>query len=117
MTTSLQNLQFRLAARPVGMVKDSDWQQVTETVRELADGEILVKVQYLSLDPAMRGWMNDAKSYIRPVAVGEVMRAGGVGEVVASKSPKFAVGDHVSGGTGVQQFWIGAADDKSAAFY
>jgi NADPH-dependent curcumin reductase CurA len=117
MTTSLQNLQFRLAARPVGMVKDSDWQQVTETVRELADGEILVKVQYLSLDPAMRGWMNDAKSYIRPVAIGEVMRAGGVGEVVASKSPKFAVGDHVSGGTGVQQYWIGAADDKSAAFY
>ena len=117
MTTTLQNHQFRLAARPVGMVKDSDWQQVTEAVRELAEGEILVKVLYLSLDPAMRGWMNDAKSYIRPVAIGEVMRAGGVGEVVASKSPKFAVGDHVSGGTGVQQYWIGAADDKSAAFY
>ena len=117
MTTTLQNLQFRLAARPVGMVKDSDWQQVTETVRELADGEILVKVLYLSLDPAMRGWMNDAKSYIRPVAIGEVMRAGGVGVVVDSKSPRFAVGDNVSGGTGVQQYWIGAADDKSAAFY
>jgi len=117
MTTPLQNHQFRLAARPVGMVKDSDWQQVTEPVRALADGEILVKVLYLSLDPAMRGWMNDAKSYIRPVAIGEVMRAGGVGEVVASKSPRFAVGDHVSGGTGVQQYWIGAADDKSAAFY
>ena len=117
MTTPLQNHQFRLAARPVGMVKDSDWQQVTEPVRALADGEILVKVLYLSLDPAMRGWMNDAKSYIRPVAIGEVMRAGGVGEVVASKSPRFAVGDHVSGGTGVRQYWIGAADDKSAAFY
>ena len=115
-TNTLENLQFRLAARPVGMVKDSDWQQIVEPVRELADGEILVKVQYLSLDPAMRGWMNDAKSYIRPVAIGEVMRAGGIGQVVASKSPKFAVGDHVSGGTGVQQYWIGAASDKSAAF-
>jgi NADPH-dependent curcumin reductase CurA len=81
------NLQFRLAARPVGMVKDSDWQQVDEPLRELADGEIRVKVLYLSLDPAMRGWMNEGKSYIRPVAIGEVMRAGGVGVVVESKSP------------------------------
>ncbi|HJV02424.1 MAG TPA: NADP-dependent oxidoreductase [Burkholderiaceae bacterium] len=118
MTTNvLENLQFRLAARPVGMVKASDWQQVVEPVRELADGEILVKVLYLSLDPAMRGWMNDAKSYIRPVAIGEVMRAGGIGVVVASRSPKFAVGDHVSGGTGVQRYWIGKADDKAGAFY
>ena len=90
------NLQFRLAARPVGMVKDSDWQQVSEPLRALEDGEIRVKVLYLSLDPAMRGWMNEGKSYIRPVAIGEVMRAGGVGVVVASKSDKFAVGDHVS---------------------
>jgi NADPH-dependent curcumin reductase CurA len=97
------NLQFRLAARPVGMVKDSDWQQAEEPLRPLADGEIRVKVLYLSLDPAMRGWMNEGKSYIRPVAIGEVMRAGGVGVVVESKSPRFAVGDHVSGGTGVQR--------------
>lgn len=117
MSAPLQNLQFRLAARPVGMVKDSDWQQVTEPVRELAEGEILVKVLYLSLDPAMRGWMNEGKSYIRPVAIGEVMRAGGVGVVLDSRSPRFAAGDHVSGGTGVQQYWTGAADDKSAAFY
>jgi NADPH-dependent curcumin reductase CurA len=117
MTATIENKQFRLAARPVGMVKPSDFSFASEPVRELADGEILVKVLYLSLDPAMRGWMNDAKSYIRPVAIGEVMRAGGIGKVVASKSPKFAVGDCVSGGTGVQEYWIGAADDKSAAFY
>ncbi|HEX8885697.1 MAG TPA: NADP-dependent oxidoreductase [Noviherbaspirillum sp.] len=117
MTTTLTNQQFRLAARPVGMPKDSDWQHTSEPVRELADGEILVKVIYLSLDPAMRGWMNEGKSYIRPVGIGEVMRAGGIGRVVASKSPKFAVGDYVSGVTGVQQYWIGAADDKAAAFY
>ena len=117
MTTTLTNQQFRLAARPVGTPKDSDWQHASEPVRELAEGEILVRVIYLSLDPAMRGWMNEGKSYIRPVGIGEVMRAGGIGRVVASKSPKFAVGDYVSGATGVQQYWIGAADDKAAAFY
>jgi NADPH-dependent curcumin reductase CurA len=116
-TTALKNQQFRLAARPVGLPKRSDWEQTTEDVREIADGEIVVKALYLSLDPAMRGWMNEGKSYIRPVAIGETMRAGGVGVVVASKSDKFAVGDYVSGGIGVQQYWTGAANDKTAGFY
>jgi len=111
------NQQIRLAARPVGMPKPSDWNVTSEAVRDIADGEIVVKTLYLSLDPAMRGWMNDAKSYIRPVAIGEVMRAGGIGRVIASKSPKFAVGDAVSGGIGVQEYWGGAADDKTAGFY
>ncbi|WP_394781309.1 NADP-dependent oxidoreductase [Undibacterium sp.] len=117
MTSALINKQFRLAARPVGMPKPSDWSVTTEPVREVADGEIAVESIYLSLDPAMRGWMNEGKSYIRPVAIGEVMRAGGIGKVIASKSPKFAVGDYVSGATGVQNYWVGAADDKTAAFY
>ena len=116
-TTALKNQQFRLAARPVGMPKRSDWEQTTEEVRAIADGEIVVKALYLSLDPAMRGWMNEGKSYIRPVAIGETMRAGGVGVVVASSSDKFAVGDYVSGGIGVQQYWVGAATDKTAGFY
>ncbi|MES2317307.1 MAG: NADP-dependent oxidoreductase [Pseudomonadota bacterium] len=116
-TTALMNQQFRLAARPVGLPKRSDWEQTTEAVPELGDGEITVKALYLSLDPAMRGWMNEGKSYIRPVAIGEVMRAGGVGVVVASKSDKFAVGEHVSGGIGVQAYWSGAASDKTAGFY
>jgi NADPH-dependent curcumin reductase CurA len=111
------NHQFRLAARPVGMPKDSDWNQTSESLRELRDGEILVRTIYLSLDPAMRGWMNEGKSYIRPVAIGEVMRAGGIGEVIASTSARFAVGDIVSGVTGVQQYWIGAADDREAGFH
>jgi NADPH-dependent curcumin reductase CurA len=111
----MEKTQYRLAARPVGMAKDSDFQRTTETVPELKDGEVLVQTLYLSLDPAMRGWMNEAKSYIRPVAIGEVMRAGGVGVVVQSKSPKFAAGDHVAGGLGVQTYWSGAADDRSAA--
>ena len=74
MTQSLTNQQIRLAARPVGMPKQSDWKFTSEPVREIADGEIVVKALYLSLDPAMRGWMNEGKSYIRPVAIDEVMR-------------------------------------------
>ncbi|MES2104365.1 MAG: NADP-dependent oxidoreductase [Pseudomonadota bacterium] len=117
MTSALVNKQFRLAARPMGMPKNSDWSVTTEPVRDIADGEIVVQNIYLSLDPAMRGWMNEGKSYIRPVAIDEVMRAGGVGKVIASKSAKFGVGEYVSGGTGVQNYWVGAADDKTAAFY
>jgi NADPH-dependent curcumin reductase CurA len=115
--TSIMNQQVRLAARPVGMPKPSDWNFASEPVREIGDGEIVVKVLYLSLDPAMRGWMNEGKSYIRPVAIDEVMRAGGIGKVIASKSTKFAVGDTVSGSLGVQQYWVGAASDKTAALY
>ncbi|WP_019141481.1 NADP-dependent oxidoreductase [Noviherbaspirillum massiliense] len=116
-TTSLTNRQFLLAARPVGLPKPSDWNFTTEPVRDIGDGEILVKLLYLSLDPAMRGWMNEGKSYIRPVGIGEVMRAGGIGKVIASKSPKFAVGDHVSGSLGVQEYWAGPADDKGASLH
>ena len=100
------NRQFRLAARPVGLPKPSDWTFTQEPVGEPKDGEFLVKILYLSLDPAMRGWMNEGKSYIPPVGIGEVMRAGAVGRVIASKHPKFAVGEHVSGSLGVQEYAI-----------
>ena len=99
------NHQIRLAARPIGLPKRSDWQFTEKPVPEpRRDGEVLAKVLYLSLDPAMRGWMNEGKSYIAPVGIGEVMRAGGVGRVVASKHSGFAVGDHVSGLVGVQEY-------------
>ena len=107
---SLVNHQVRLAARPVGLPTSADWQFTEEALAEPADGGVLVKVQALSLDPAMRGWMNEGKSYIAPVAIGEVMRAGGVGTVVASRHPGFAVGDAVSGIPGVQQYWSVSAD-------
>jgi NADPH-dependent curcumin reductase len=100
------NHRFELAARPVGMPKRADWAYKEEPVREPGDGELLVKILYISLDPAMRGWMNEGKSYIAPVEIGEVMRAGGLGRVAASKNPKFAVGDHVYGAFGVQEFAI-----------
>jgi NADPH-dependent curcumin reductase CurA len=112
--TPTANDQFLLAARPVGMPRDSDWQRAAPPLAELLEGEVRVKILTISLDPAMRGWMNDARSYVRPVAIGEVMRAGGVGVVVESKSPKFAAGDHVMGVMGVQRYWSGAADDKGA---
>jgi hypothetical protein len=117
MTETIQNHQFRLAARPIGMPKDSDWQRIAEPVREPREGEVLVRTIYLSLDPAMRGWMNEGKSYIRPVGIGEVMRAGGIGEVIASASPRFAVGDLVSGAIGVQEYWLGAADDREVGLH
>ncbi|SFN27637.1 NADP-dependent oxidoreductase [Dokdonella immobilis] len=100
------NRQFKLARRPVGMVKRSDFDFVEAPVRDPEDGEFLVKTLYLSLDPAMRGWMNEGKSYIPPVGLGEVMRAGAAGVIVASKHPSFAVGDHVVGALGVQEYAI-----------
>jgi NADPH-dependent curcumin reductase CurA len=101
---TLNNRQFKLVARPVGLPKRADFEFTTEPVGEPRDGEVLVKVQYLSLDPAMRGWMNEGKSYIPPVKLGEVMRAGSAGKVLASKNAAFAAGDYVTGWTGVQEY-------------
>jgi NADPH-dependent curcumin reductase len=100
------NRQFRLAARPVGMPRQSDWNVTEEPLRDPGAGEVLVKVLFISLDPAMRGWMNDSKSYIAPVGIGDVMRAGTAGRVVASNGGKFATGDFVVGALGVQEYAI-----------
>src|SRR5215469_1708280 len=107
--TSLQNRQFKLIARPVGMAKRSDFEFTTTPAAEPGAGEVLVKVLYISLDPAMRGWMNEGKSYVPPIKLGEVMRAGGIGKVVASNDPSLAVGDHVVGITGVQDYAVAKA--------
>jgi NADPH-dependent curcumin reductase CurA len=101
---ALTNHKFLLAARPVGMPKRTDWTYTEEPVAEPKEGELLVKVLYISLDPAMRGWMNDARSYSPPVGIGELMRALGVGIVTESRNPRFAVGDYVSGAFGVQEY-------------
>jgi NADPH-dependent curcumin reductase len=106
MNTPLQNHLFRLMKRPVGEPKRNDFSFDVEPVAELSEGQLLVKNLYLSLDPAMRGWMNEARSYIAPVGIGEVMRAGGVGSVVESKHPKFQAGDMVSGMLNVQEYAI-----------
>ncbi|MBP6406397.1 MAG: NADP-dependent oxidoreductase [Proteobacteria bacterium] len=117
MTTiaNLANHQVRLAQRPVGTPGRECWSFTTEPVAEPAEGGVLVKTLALSLDPAMRGWMNEGKSYIPPVGIGEVMRAGGIGRVVASKNPQFAVGDTVSAGLGVQEYCLIAGDQVKRA--
>jgi hypothetical protein len=101
---ALTNHKFLLAARPVGMPKRSDWTYTEELVGEPKEGELLVQLLYISLDPAMRGWINEARSYMPPVGIGELMRALGVGIVRASHNPRFAVGDHVSGSFGLQEY-------------
>ncbi len=98
------NKQWILAERPVGTPDASTWRLETNPIPEIKEGEFLIKQHYISLDPAMRGWMNDMKSYIPPVQIGEVMRAGTVGEVIATKHDGYAVGDHVTGWGGVQQY-------------
>src|SRR5580658_6440106 len=101
---TLTNHKFLLAARPVGLPKRSDWTYTEESVAEPKEGELLVQVLYISLDPAMRMWINDARSYMPPVGIGELMRALGLGVVSASRNPRFAVGDHVSGLLGMQEY-------------
>jgi NADPH-dependent curcumin reductase CurA len=110
MTTSTVNHQVRLASRPVGLPTDANWQLAAEPVAGPGAGGVLVQVLALSLDPAMRGWMNEGKSYIRPVEIGEVMRAGGVGRVVVSRTPAFAAGDLVAGTFGIQEYWSTTAE-------
>jgi NADPH-dependent curcumin reductase len=104
--STLHNRQFKLTSRPVGMVKRGDFEFVATPAADPGPGEALVKVLYLSLDPAMRGWMNEGRSYVPPVGLGEVMRAGGVGRVVASNDSSLAAGDTVVGGTGVQDYAV-----------
>ncbi len=103
---NLINHQFRLASRPVGLPKRSDWNYTEEPVRDPAAGELVIKNLYISLDPAMRGWMNEGRSYIEPVKIGDVMRAGAVGRVIASQNPNFNTGDYVVGMPGVQEYAV-----------
>ncbi|HEU4731844.1 MAG TPA: NADP-dependent oxidoreductase [Kofleriaceae bacterium] len=106
-----KNHRFTLAARPTGMPKPSDFAFEEEDLREPGAGELVVAVRYISLDPAMRGWMNEGKSYVPPVKIGEVMRAFAIGQVVESNHARFAVGDHVSGLFGVQEYALSKGND------
>ncbi len=99
------NKQLLFVKRPTGKADASTWELVTRPVPEVQEGEVLVRQHYVSLDPAMRGWMNEGKSYIEPMALGSVMRAGSVGEVVEAKNhPRLRKGDFVVGSGGVQQY-------------
>ena len=98
--------QFLLAKRPVGMATADTFTFVETQLPTLGDRQILVQVEYISLDPAMRGWMNEGKSYIPPVGIGEVMRAGGVATVLESSDDNFSPGDCITGLTGVQDYAV-----------
>ena len=111
MNATATNRQFRLASRPQGAATRENFSFHEEPAAQPAEGGVLVRTQMLSLDPAMRGWMNEGRSYIPPVGIGEVMRAGGVGRVVASRNPAFAEGDVVYGTLGVQDYALVAADE------
>ena len=103
--------KIRLAAYPDGLPKDSDWTLTEEPVEEPGPGQVLVANEYLSLDPAMRGWVTPVRSYLPPVEIGAVMRAGGVGRVIAAgDGARFIEGDYVTGMTGVQEHAVVDAD-------
>lgn len=102
----MENRKAALIARPTGMAKQSDFEIVDEQLREIGDGEILISNKYLSLDPALRGWMNEGTTYIKGVEIGSVMRCFAAGEVIQSKNDDYKVGEHVAGLLGAQSYAI-----------
>lgn len=100
------NTQIKLAERPQNQPTENTWTVEKSAIPSPSDGEVLVKTLYISLDPAMRGWMDDTKSYLPPVGIGEVMRALVVGEVIESNHESYKVGDHLQGVGGVQEYVV-----------
>jgi NADPH-dependent curcumin reductase CurA len=100
------NRRFVLASRPEGMLRESDFRLIEAPLAPLADGEMLVRALYLSVDPYMRGRMNAARSYAPPVEIGQVMEGGGVAQVVESRNPAFRPGEFVNLQMGWQEYAI-----------
>ena len=109
-----QNKQILLASRPTGEALVSNFKLISSETPALQEGHVLVRHHFLSLDPYMRGRMNDAKSYAAPQALGQTMGGGTVGEVVESKNAKFAIGDKVVGMGGWQEYSVVDADQPGA---
>lgn len=105
------NSKLILKKRPLGFPDSNTWALEEHEIPEPQDGEVLIEQHYISLDPAMRGWMNQGKSYIDPVQLNHVMRAASVGKVIKSNNhPKYKVGDCLSGWGGVQQYLTTTAE-------
>jgi NADPH-dependent curcumin reductase CurA len=102
-----------LANRPTGLVDENTLRMESEPVPEPADGEALVQVRYLSIDPTIRTWMDDVPSYLPPIGIGEVIRSGGVGEVIESRTDAYQPGQLLFGMTGWQDYVIADAGEKS----
>jgi NADPH-dependent curcumin reductase CurA len=101
-----RNRRFLLRERPAGHIGPDTFELSEEVVPEIGDGEALVRVDWISLDPTNRAWINDTPTYLPPVGIGEVMRAGGLGEVVASKNSNYPVGQTVQGLVGWQEYAV-----------
>ncbi|MGA3255478.1 MAG: NADP-dependent oxidoreductase [Mycobacterium sp.] len=101
-----RNRRFLLRERPAGHIGPDTFELSEEAVPEIGDGEALVRVDWISLDPTNRAWINDTPTYLPPVGIGEVMRAGGLGEVVASKNSNYPVGQTVQGLVGWQEYAV-----------
>jgi hypothetical protein len=106
----LINRAVLLANRPSGMPSESDFRLVEQPVRPPGEGEFVVRIHYISVDPYQRGRMRDAPSYARPVGIGEVMTGGGVGRVIESRHPGFAEGEHVEGMFGWQEYAVSSGE-------
>ena len=102
----LLNRQILLRRRPTGLVRPGDTELVTSPAPELADGEALLRTTYVGIDAAARTWLDDQPGYLPPVQLGEVIRAAGIGEVVASRCDAYAVGDVVTTLTGFQEYVV-----------
>jgi NADPH-dependent curcumin reductase CurA len=101
-----RNRRFLLRERPTGRIGPGTFELSEEPVPEIGDGEALVRVDWISLDPTNRMWINDTPTYLPPVGIGEVMRAAGLGEVVASKNPNYPLGQVVQGLLGWQEYVV-----------
>jgi NADPH-dependent curcumin reductase CurA len=110
---SEQNRRLVLAQRPSGLVNDDTTRMETTPLPELADGEALVKVRFLSIDPTIRTWMDDTPSYLPPIQVGDVIRRGGVGEVVESRTDAYRPGQLLFGMTGWQEYMIADSGERA----
>lgn len=101
-----RNRRFLLRERPTGRIGPETFELSEQAVPSIGDGEALVRVDWISLDPTNRMWINDTPSYLPPVGIGEVMRAAGLGEVIASNNPNYPVGQIVQGLTGWQEYTV-----------
>ncbi len=100
------NKIITLRQRPQGMVKPDDFELIEKPMRPIAEGEVLIELEYISVDPAMRGWMNEGTTYIKGVELGEVMRSFSAGKIIESKNADYPIGLHVSGILGTQKYVI-----------
>ena len=111
---STTNKKWILKTRPIDLVKESDFEFIEEVLPELEEGQILIANNYLSVDPTQRMWLTDVPGYMPPIQIGEVVRSGGIGTVLASKNPKYNEGDLVTGLVGWQTHTISTGKAENA---